>query len=121
MVWAAPPFTAIRESAPLLDWFGNGWSSMAATASHYASGRLHDWWEWSSSGNEAKRLSQLRTTLTKQLESERETLRHGLKALAEERREWAASYKQHHHRGTRHGAEQEPYWTVMLRAMIRLG
>jgi len=54
--------------------------------------------------------------IKKQLEAEQKSLTHGIGVLSQQRREWGAAYQQHYQRGREHGARQDPYWIVLVKA-----
>jgi hypothetical protein len=93
---------------------------MIAAATHYSFHHLRDWWEWKTANSEINRLIRLRVSAQKGLESEKERLVHGLKEIAHECTEWKATYRLNHERGGKHGAIQEPYWMVPLKATLAL-
>jgi len=62
----------------------------------------------------------LRVSAQKGLESEKERLIHGLKEIAHECAEWKATYRLNHERGGKHGAIQEPYWMVTVKATLAM-
>jgi hypothetical protein len=89
-----------------------------AVATHYSFHHLRDWWEWKTSISQMNQLIERRVSAQKGLESERERLSHGLKEIAHQCTEWKATYRLNHERGGKHGAIQEPYWTVPLKATL---
>ena len=93
---------------------------MIAAATHYSFHHLRDWWEWKTTNSQLNRLIQLRVSAQKGLESEKERLVHGLKEIAHECTEWKATYRLNHERGGKHGAIQEPYWMVPLKATLAM-
>jgi hypothetical protein len=93
---------------------------MIAAATHYSFHHLRDWWEWKTSNSRMNRLIRLRVSAQKGLESEKERLIHGLKEIAHECAEWKATYRLNHQRGGKHGAIQEPYWMVPLKATLAM-
>jgi len=93
---------------------------MIAAATHYSFHHLRDWWEWKTANSEMNRLIRLRVSAQKGLESEKERLIHGLKEIAHECAEWKATYRLNHERGGKHGAIQEPYWMVTVKATLAM-
>ena len=93
---------------------------MIAAATHYSFHHLRDWWEWKTGNSQMNRLIRLRVSAQKGLESEKERLVHGLKEIAHECTEWKATYRLNHERGGKHGAIQEPYWIVPLKATLAM-
>jgi hypothetical protein len=91
-----------------------------AAATHYSFHHLRDWWEWKTANSQMNRLIRLRVSAQKGLESEKERLIHGLKEIAHECSEWKAAYRLNHERGGKHGAIQEPYWMVPLKATLTM-
>jgi hypothetical protein len=89
---------------------------IAATASHFGAHQLQAWWEWKKAKAEFKALSKHRAAAVKELEAQDKSLQLGLKALAEESRQWKSAYAVHHKRGEAHGAKQEAYWIVIAKA-----
>jgi Skp family chaperone for outer membrane proteins len=89
---------------------------IAATATHYGAHRIQRWREWKTAKAEFKQLSKRRSAATKELEAQEKSLQLGLKALAEEGRQWKSAYSVHHQRGQLHGAKQEAYWIVIAKA-----
>lgn len=93
---------------------------MIAAATHYSFHHLRDWWEWKTVNARVDRLIKLRASAQKELESEKERLVYGLKEIAHECAAWRATYRLNHERGGKHGAIQEPYWVVPLRATLTM-
>lgn len=93
---------------------------MIAAATHYSFHHLRDWWEWKTANSRMNRLIRLRVSAQKGLESEKERLVHGLKEITHECAEWKAAYRLNHERGGKHGAIQEPYWMVPLKATLAM-
>jgi len=91
---------------------------VAAAAAHFAADELHLFWEWVRTRSRVHALRREHATVKKQLEGAQESLNHGLRALSEDRKQSRAVYQQHWTRGRIHGAVQEPYWTVIMRATI---
>lgn len=89
---------------------------IAARATHYGTHQLQAWWEWKTAKKQFDELSKRRAAVVKELEAQEKTLLLGLKALAEEHRQWKSIYSLHHERGRKHGAKQEPYWLVLAKA-----
>jgi ABC-type multidrug transport system fused ATPase/permease subunit len=91
---------------------------IAATASHYSQAALERWWRWHKVSRQVKDISKRRAYASKLLESERETLSHGLKQLEHQAKEAKALYARSHERGVQNGTIQEQYWTVFLKSTL---
>lgn len=89
---------------------------IAATATHFGSHGLQQWWASKRARKTFERLARKRADAGKQLESLKQALQLGLKALDEERKQWRSAYSIHHSRGGMHGSVQEPYWIVPAKA-----
>src|SRR6266481_1233618 len=89
---------------------------IAARATHYGTHQLQAWWEWKMAKRQFDELCKRRAAVVKELEAQEKTLQLGLKALAEEHKQWKSIYSLHHERGRKHGAKQEPYWLVPAKA-----
>lgn len=91
---------------------------IAATASHYSHAALEKWWRWRKVSRQVKDIAKRRAYASKLLESEKETLSHGLKQLEHQAKEARAIYARSHERGVRNGTVQEQYWTVLLKSTL---
>jgi hypothetical protein len=89
---------------------------IAATATHFGSHALQQWWELRKARKQFAQLAKKRADAGKQLESQLEVLQLGLKALDQERTQWTSIYAIHHQRGQTRGSIQEPYWMVPAKA-----
>jgi hypothetical protein len=91
---------------------------VVASAMHFGIHHLRDWWEWKKANANLQAMKEVKVNAAKQLETEREQQKQGLKQLAEECAQWKATYQIHHERGRQHGAEKEPLWRVVLKSCV---
>lgn len=89
---------------------------IAATATHFGSHGLHQWWASRKARKKFEEVARETADAGKQLESQKEVLQVGLKAIDQERKQWKSVYALNHQRGQTNGSVQEPYWMVPAKA-----
>lgn len=90
----------------------------AAGALTYSASHIREAVQYYKAKNKAMYVSRHLPILTKSLESERESLKHGLKAIDEKGKQWKGAYSLFHERGQKRGALKPPFWTVVLKASL---
>ena len=89
----------------------------AAGAVTYSAAHIRDAVRFRRAKQKVLYISRELPRLTKHLESERETLKQGLKQVDEKSREWKEAYLLFHERGHKRRALQPPFWTVLLKSV----
>lgn len=88
----------------------------AAFAIDYALHHVWQWWEFTKARRAAKSLKATLDSVTKQVESARNTLAHDLDRIRHQKEAWQAQYRHYWQLGYENGAKKGPVWPVWVKS-----